>query len=99
MRKTLMKAVATKLTNEEKHALSKIHLTSAKYIIRYNNPKLLMWDSWIILLALYNSLIIPIEIALEPDQLKGVQFTLIGLIIDLFFILDIIIAFRTTFLN
>lgn len=54
----------------------------------------------IIILAIYNSVFIPIEIAFEPPQLQDSTFyQVIDFLIDFIFIIDIIIGFRTTYIT
>ena len=60
------------------------------------------WDLMIILLALYNCVMIPLNLAFinasaENEGILPIMIT--ERIIDVFFILDIILNFRTTFIN
>ena len=66
-------------------------------IIRHLNDNRIYWDFFIILLAIYNSLALPMEIAFKPPWLMtSVNYTL-NTIIDCLFAIDIIIIFRTTY--
>ena len=57
------------------------------------------WDLFIIFLAVYNSVCLPIEVAILPFIKHNPALNLINSLIDLFFFIDIIIHFRTTFVN
>ena len=49
-----------------------------------------------IFFAIFNSLSTPIEIAFKPSYLENKQFLLINVIIDIIFIVDVILNFRTS---
>ena len=66
-------------------------------MIRLNNSKKTNWDIFIIVLAIYNSFQIPFEIAFEPPEMETSKFFIANTIIDLCFVVDILVAFRTTF--
>lgn len=51
------------------------------------------------LFAIWNSIQIPYSIAFTPDQDQNVFNTVFNLIVDSFFISDILINFRTSYLN
>jgi len=60
------------------------------------------WNNLIIVLALYNSIFIPLQIFYKNNGwtvLNGEVVTIIDACVDLIFLLDIIIKFRTTFLD
>ena len=46
--------------------------------------------------ALYNGLTLPIEIAFEPAWMESYSINLLNTLIDIAFLIDIIIVFRTT---
>lgn len=50
-------------------------------------------------LAIWNCFIIPIEVSFRPDSFDNVGFTIIDAFIDLMFFLDILINFRTSYVN
>jgi potassium voltage-gated channel Eag-related subfamily H protein 7 len=68
-----------------------------KCMIRVNNPNKTYWEIIVILLAIYNSFSIPIEIAFTPDFMNGSAFYVLNTIIDLVFLADIVVNFRTTY--
>ena len=70
-----------------------------KWFIKGNGPARLRWDIFIILLSIYNSITIPISIAFQPEILNHTYITIFDAVVDLIFLLDIIISFRTTHLD
>ena len=56
-----------------------------------------MWDYFVMVVATYNCIILPIEIAWEPALLKTPVFQFVSLITDLFFFIDILVNFRTVY--
>ena len=67
------------------------------FIVNFNNEWLFKWDILIISLAIWNSVYIPFEIAFEPSVMPAI--ILINATIELFFIIDIGLAFRTSYLT
>jgi len=60
------------------------------------------WNNFIIILAMYNSMLIPLQIFYKQkahSALVGHPITMIDAIVDLLFLIDIIITFRTTYLD
>jgi hypothetical protein len=68
-----------------------------KFMLRVNSPNKTYWELFIIALAIYNSFQIPIEIAYHPVSMESAGFTLLNTLIDMCFLADIIVQFRTTF--
>jgi len=68
------------------------------FIISMNSKFRIRWDLWIIITVMYNALETPLELAFEQD-FTSLGIVLFGYIIDLFFITDMVINFRTTFIN
>ena len=64
-----------------------------------NHPYRVKWEWFIILLAIWNSITLPIEIAFETDFFQATYTQVGNHIIDGFFILDIILTFRTSYQN
>jgi len=59
----------------------------------------LKWDFVIILLSLYQAVSIPLDFFLNPEIFKGPHMVTIESMVDLFFVVDIIITFRTTYID
>jgi len=76
------------------------HRVAYPYLmVSVNNKMRMNWDLLIIMLALYNCVMIPLNVAFNVElELSG---GIGGLekLIDVLFILDIILNFRTTFIN
>ena len=68
-------------------------------MFRYSGPVRVRWDLFVILLALYNCIIIPIDIAFPLADFGPIGYEIADRIIDVMFLLDIIVSFRTTFYN
>lgn len=67
------------------------------FIVSFNHPALFKWDLLIIALAIWNSAFIPFELAFEPPENPII--VLMNATIELFFMIDIGIAFRTSYLT
>lgn len=67
-----------------------------KIIFRNMDPYRIKWDLVIIILAIYNSISIPLEIAFEPPSLRSTYAQVLDTVIDMCFALDILLTFRTT---
>lgn len=57
------------------------------------------WDLIVIILAIYNAIMIPFEFAFTPDYITTVYYEIADYMIDILFFLDVIINFRTTYVN
>jgi len=57
------------------------------------------WDLFIMILATWNCITIPITMAFEPPFANSDVVYILNGIIDIFFILDIFVNFRTTLLH
>ena len=60
------------------------------------------WNNFVIILALYNSLFIPLQIFYKEQGhsfMLGTEIRFVDACVDLFFLIDIIIKFRTTYLD
>ena len=71
--------------------------TRPKYILKYNSRAKLNWDLLIIVLAIFNSLLIPINAAFNPDFTNTYTNKLINSgLINLIYLGDIFINFITS---
>lgn len=68
-----------------------------EYIIRESSKFRLKWDIYIIVMALYNSITIPLNLAFNTSQLDSIGVTIFESFIDLSFFIDIMLNFRTTY--
>lgn len=66
------------------------------FMLVYPNSRVkIMWDLVIIVFSIYNSVLIPYEFAYSPDT--NILMELIGSVIDLAFLVDIFVNFRTAY--
>jgi hypothetical protein len=70
---------------------------SKDFIVSFNHHALFKWDLLIIGLAIWNSVFIPFDLAFEPPEIPFID--LMNSTIELFFMVDIGIAFRTSYLT
>ena len=68
-------------------------------ILSRQSPWQKRWSFVVMLLAVYNCLWLPIEIAFEPAAAKSIFMVLLNYFADLCFFIDIPITFRTSALN
>lgn len=59
----------------------------------------LRWDLFVIVLATYNCFQIPLEVAFDPPELRESYLRFLTYFIDTIFVVDILIAFRTTYID
>ena len=60
---------------------------------------LIKWDLVIIVLAIYNSISIPLGLAFSPPSYEYTWVKVFNYFIDSFFLFDMILQFRTTYVN
>lgn len=66
----------------------------------WHNQKMKMWwDLIVIILAIYNAIMIPFEFAFSPEYLESTGYQVADYFIDFLFFLDVVINFRTTYVN
>ena len=70
-----------------------------KYILSFKTPFKQYWDLIILLLAVYNSIMIPIEQCYKPKILQSAGFSAFNLLVDFIFLVDIILMFFTSVIN
>lgn len=74
-------------------------LKNTRCLIRGHSRWKLRWDLIIVILAIFNCFTVPLEVSFEPESMKTVPFTIVNYIVDVGFMLDLIINFRTTFIH
>jgi hypothetical protein len=67
------------------------------YTFHHDARSRMTWDIIVILLALWNCIYIPIDVAFKPDKSQGMVIS--DSVIDVCFAVDIIINFMTTYIN
>ncbi len=68
-------------------------------IFSHNSKFRMRWDLIVILLALYNCVSIPFEVAFATKLTNHWIMTILNYCVDVIFFLDVILNFRTTFIN
>lgn len=68
-------------------------------MVRYSSTFKFYWDIVIIILALFISCVLPIEIAFNPPFLFSSTEIAIESVINLIFMIDIFINFRNTYVS
>lgn len=77
----------------------KIDRTGKKWIVMMNEPWRVKWDLFVIVLAIWNSISVPFDLAFKPLILQHPALQAINWVIDALFVVDIVINFRTSFIN
>jgi hypothetical protein len=70
-----------------------------KYLISYKSGTKDLWDKFILILAIQNSFIIPIDLAFKPEFTKIPWFKLFDALVDILFVIDMVLMFLTTYLD
>lgn len=68
-------------------------------MIKTNATAKTYWDLLIIILAIYNCFQIPFQIAFDPAFLDTQPVNIFNSVIDFLFLMDIVVAFRTTYFD
>jgi len=66
-------------------------------MLKHNQPFRLRWDLFVMVLAIYNCISIPFNASFAPDAI--IWYEIWEGIVDVCFAVDIIINFRTTYVN
>lgn len=69
----------------------------SKFIVNENDDWKFWWDSFILIIAIWNSLSIPVAVAFTPDWSVSLPYILIDQFTNVLFVIDIIIAFNTSY--
>ena len=83
--------------NEDNFVVVKQNMNSKRWFFRANEPRRLRWDLWIMFLATFNCFQVPYNVAFDTKE--NIFTYTINAIIDVFFILDIFINFRTSIVS
>lgn len=71
----------------------------ARLLCRFQENNRVKWDLFIMLLAIFNCIQVPYTIAFLEEGDGGIILFLLNQIIDLIFIADLILSFRTTYIS
>lgn len=76
--------------------------SDGKLLFSHKSQFIKYWNNMVIVLAMYNSVTIPMAIfygADGPSFISSENIALIDALVDLTFLIDVVITFRTTFLD
>ena len=79
-----------------------LQASDGKILFRYSSEFIKYWQNLVIIFAMYNSVTIPIAIFYDvhgPSIIRSNTIALIDALVDFIFLIDIIITFRTTYLD
>lgn len=77
----------------------KIMLESTRCLIRGHSKTKLKWDLAIMVMAVYNCFVIPYTVAFEPSFMEEIYIRLLNNLIDICFMIDVVVTFRTTYIH
>lgn len=86
----------------EEQKEEKLRASDGKILFRYSSEFIKYWQNVVIIFAMYNSVTIPIAIFYDvhgPSIISSNVIALVDALVDFIFLIDIIITFRTTFLD
>jgi len=87
-------------SSEDLDSMDGDNMPKSKWFMwRVHDKRRIQWDLFIMLFAIWNSIQIPYSIAFNEDQETSVFNIILSLMIDSFFIADIFINFRTTYMD
>jgi hypothetical protein len=66
-------------------------------IFDYNDPFMKRWDALILIFAVWSAVIVPFKVAFNPPLVKEIE--IFEAVMYLFFIFDIIVQFRTSYIT
>lgn len=70
-----------------------------KKFIKSDGSFKLWWDVFIMICTTFSVITIPLNIAFKPPALQSNGFSVINAIVDLFYLIDILVTFRTTYMD
>jgi hypothetical protein len=74
-------------------------LAHKKCLFRSGDGFRVKWDLLIMLLAIYNCFMVPVQFCFDPKFAESIYFTITDMLINLIFLIDILINFRTSFIH
>lgn len=79
--------------------VSSVFTADAKRIISHKNVFKEVWDVFIIVLAIYNSMVIPLEMSFDLPIFQSLSYQIVDNLLDLIFLADIILTFFTSYIS
>ena len=74
-------------------------LQNKKWMFRSGDGWRVNWDLFIMFMAIYSWFAIPVQLSLNPDFTNHPAYITVDALINVIFIIDVIINFRTTFIH
>ena len=71
----------------------------APCLLSVNDQRKTQWDIFVMILATFNVFVIPLDVGFNPESFQSIYFKGLSSTIVVFFLLDIILAFRTTYID
>ena len=71
----------------------------SRYVINQTDDIKFKWDIVIIIMVVFNCFTIPFEISFAPPFMKTKFFIILNLVVDFCFFADILITFRTGYVD
>jgi len=68
-------------------------------VFRYSAPNRIKWDLVVMSLAIWNCISIPFFMAFKPDVAKSPGIMALDVIVNILFIIDILVNFRTSYMH
>ena len=82
------------------HKLNNMNIDKKiSFFCRQTQPARERWDYFVLLLATFNALALPVELAFQPDFTQTSTNATMNAIIDLLFLVDILVIFRTSIMG
>ena len=88
-----------KKSNRHQKEYKLIEVTFPTTMLKAQGKNKLYWDVVIIILSLYQAVMIPLDIFFDLDFFNSPQVVTIDSMVDVFFVVDIILRFRTTYID
>ena len=74
-------------------------LLGHRFLIRISSRKRTAWDIFIVVLGIYNCFALPFYMAFMPEAVDDPFVSVIELLVDIVFILDVVVNFFTTYIS
>lgn len=85
------------MVKEDLKTKSSVLKPKSLYMIRVNDGRKTFWDLFIILIAIWNCVCIPLQICFKLEALELAEVDALNNFIDFSFAVDILVCMRTTF--
>lgn len=83
---------------KQKYCCQNLHIPQ-RYIMSYRSNFKSIWDIFVLVLAVYNSMQVPYEHAFRPEVMNHIVFKTTNTVIDVVFVVDIILMFLTSVIS